>query len=30
VALATATLVVRLEGFTTEVESVQEEVRLRA
>ena len=30
VALATATLVVRLEGFTTEVESVQEEIRLRA
>jgi hypothetical protein len=30
VALARATLVVRLEGFTTEVESVQEEIRLRA
>jgi hypothetical protein len=30
VALATATLVVRLEGFTTEVESVSKEVRLRA
>src|SRR5215217_920316 len=30
VALATATLVVQLEGFTTEVESVQEEIRLRA
>jgi hypothetical protein len=30
VALATATLVDRLEGFTTEVESVQEEIRLRA
>ena len=30
VALATATLVVRLEGFTTEVESVSEEIRLRA
>jgi hypothetical protein len=29
VALATATLVVRLEGFTTEVESVSEEIRLR-
>jgi hypothetical protein len=30
VALATATLVVRLEGFTTEEESVSEEIRLRA
>jgi hypothetical protein len=30
VALAEATLVVRLEGFTTEVESVSEEIRLRA
>jgi hypothetical protein len=30
VALAEATLVVRLEGFTTEVESVREEIRLRA
>jgi hypothetical protein len=30
VALATATLVVRLEGFTTERESVSEEIRLRA
>jgi hypothetical protein len=30
VALADATLVVRLENFTTEVESVQEEIRLRA
>jgi hypothetical protein len=30
VALATATLVDRLEGFTTAVESVQEEIRLRA
>jgi hypothetical protein len=29
VALADVTLVVRLEGFTTEVESVQEEIRLR-
>jgi len=29
VALATATLVVRLEGFTTEEESVSEEIRLR-
>jgi hypothetical protein len=29
VALATVTLVVRLEGFTTEVESVSEEIRLR-
>jgi hypothetical protein len=29
VALADATLVVRLEGFTTEVESVSEEIRLR-
>ena len=29
VALADATLVVQLEGFTTEVESVQEEIRLR-
>jgi hypothetical protein len=29
VALATATLVDRLEGFTTEVESVQKEIRLR-
>ena len=29
VALADATLVVRLEGFTTEVESVQEEIRPR-
>jgi hypothetical protein len=29
VALAEATLVVRLEGFTTEVESVREEIRLR-
>jgi hypothetical protein len=30
VALADATLVVRLEGFTTEVERVREEIRLRA
>jgi hypothetical protein len=30
VALATATLVIRLEGFGQEVESVQEEIRLRA
>jgi hypothetical protein len=30
VALANATLVVRLVGFTTEVESVREEIRLRA
>jgi hypothetical protein len=29
VALATATLVIRLEGFGREVESVQEEIRLR-
>jgi hypothetical protein len=29
VALATATLVIRLEGFGQEVESVQEEIRLR-
>jgi hypothetical protein len=30
VALATATLVIRLEGFGREVESVQEEIRLRS
>jgi hypothetical protein len=30
VALATATLIIRLEGFTTERESVSEEIRLRA
>jgi hypothetical protein len=29
VALATATLIIRLEGFGREVESVQEEIRLR-